>query len=61
MKVIPLDFISCMKASIDVVGCNLSLSLVEVSFLEMASVVSLIFVEVTVLHHLSHMLGHKIG
>ena len=48
MKVVPDDFIAGMKASIDVVGWSISLSLVEVSFSEMASVVALIFIEVPV-------------
>ena len=46
MKVVPDDFIACMKASIDVVGWSVSLSSVKVFFLEMASVVALIFIEV---------------
>ena len=48
MKVVLLDLIACTKASIDVVGWNVSLSSVKVSCSVMASVVVLIFVEVAV-------------
>ena len=48
MKVVPLHFIACMKASINVFGCSASLSSVDFFFLVITSVVVLVFLEVTV-------------